>query len=265
MPLMKNKNFKYFAYAFAFIICLTLVFSLTRSLQNKEEDFSTPKAARIAEKILFESKKNMENEQDFGRKFEFNKTSAPVYSHGAISIVKDSSFEGVRAKPKTMMQKLQDMAKSKKSKIDPIELNDKDLKKKIFISTDVLKQAIKISRVPGLGAEQSDSKITMIKVSVDYKLFRNKETWKAFISSHKGDFPDIDFSKKNALILVSLSDFPSGIFQIVNVIQKSQQIIVKYKVNPLIMAVGSNPDTHDHYTSASIGKSDLPIVLVQVP
>ena len=263
---MKRDTLKYCIFGFAGIICLVLVFMFTRSSREEKQSYRGQQAAKIAEKILFESKKSMENERDFGRKLKFTETSAPVYSHGAISIVKDSDFEGVNEKPKSMMQKLQDMAESKKPKFDPIQLTDKDFKKKIFISTEVLKQSVKISKVPGLGEdEQGDSKITMIKADVDYKLFVSAKTWEAFTSSHKGNFPDIDFTKKNGVILVSLSDFPSGIFKIVDIIKESKEIIIKYRVNPLIMAVGNKPDTHNHYTASVISKADLPIRLVQVP
>ncbi len=264
---MKRENLKYYAYALSAIICLALVFMFIRLSREKKQDRFAGYASKMTEKILFEAKKSMENERDFGRKFRFVETSAPVYSHGAIRIIKDSDFEGVNPPPKSMMRKLRDMAQSKKNKTDPIQLNERDFDKKIFISTDVVKQTVKISRVPGLGEAdaQSDSKITMIKVSVDYKLFTGVKTWAAFTSSHKGDFPDIDFTKKNAVILVSLSDFPSGIFKIVGIIKKSKEIIVKYRVNPLIMAVNNKPDRHDYYTAAGMPKVDLPIRLVQVP
>ena len=263
---MKRNTLKYCIFGFAGIICLALVFMFTRSSREEKQSYHGQQAAKIAEKIRFESKKNMENERDFGRRLKFTETSAPVYSHGAISIVKDSDFEGVNEKPKTMMQKLQAMAEAKKSKFDPIQLNDKDLKKKIFISTEVLNQSVKSSKVPGLGEdEQGDSKITMIKAPVDYKLFKDSKTWGAFTSSHKGNFPDIDFSRENVVILVSLSDFPSGIFKITDVIKETKEIIIKYRVNPLIMAVGNKPDIHKHYTASSISKADLPILLVQVP
>ncbi len=262
---MKRNTLKYGLFGFAGIICLALVFISIRSSREKKQDYHGQSAIKIAEKILFESKKSMENEQDFGRKLKFIESSAPVYSHGAISIVKDSGFEGVNERPKSMMQKLQYLAKNKKSKFDPIHLSEKDLKKKIFISTNVLKQSVKSSKVPGLGEQQNDSKMTMIKASVDYKLFADSKTWEAFTSSHKGDFPDIDFAQKNGVILVSLSDFPSGIFKIVDVTKESKEIIIKYRVNPLVMAVDNTPDTHDHYTASVISKADLPIRLVQVP
>ncbi|MCG2726342.1 MAG: hypothetical protein L6420_08870 [Elusimicrobia bacterium] len=264
---MKRNALKYSVYGLCAIICLALAFIFMHFSREKKQNYRVGYAVKIAEKILFESKKSMENAQDFGRKFEFVETSAAVYSHGAISIVKDSNFEGVNEPPKSMMQKLQDMAKSKRDKFDPIALTEQDFKKKIFISTDVLKQSIKSSKVPGMGNDdlQADSKITMIKAPVDYKLFTGAKTWEAFASSHKGDFPVIDFTKKNAVILVSLSDFPSGIFKIADTIKTPKEIIIKYRVNPLIMAVNNEPDKHNYYTAAVISKSDLPIRLVQVP
>jgi len=262
---MKSNTLKYGLIGFAGIICLVFVFISIRSSRGKKQDYRGQPAIRIAEKILFESKKSMEHAQDFGRRFEFAKTSATVYSKGAISIVKDSNFEGVNEKPKSMMQNLQDMAKEKKSKFEIIEINDVDMNKKIFISTDVLRQSIKGSVVPGLGDEETASKMTMIKAPVDYKLFTDNKTWEAFTSSHKGEFPVIDFSKENGIILVSVSDFPSGIFKIVDTIKESKEIVIKYRVDPLMMGVNNKPDTHDYYTAATISKADLPILLVQVP
>jgi hypothetical protein len=260
---MKRKTFKYYIYGFIAIVCLILVF--ISSSRKEKQNYRGPSAVKIAERIRFESKKSIEHAQDFGRRLKFDETPESVYSHGAISIVKNPDFEGVNEKPKSMMQKMREMAKSRKSKIAPIHLEAKDFKKKIFISTDVMKQSVKSSSVPGLNEDETVSKITMISAPVDYKLFQNNETWKAFTSSHQGKFPDINFATENAVILVSLSDFPSGIFKIENVIKKSKEIIIKYKVNPLIMAVGNKPDTHNYYTAFAISKADLPIRLIQIP
>jgi hypothetical protein len=142
---MKRNTLKDGFLGFAGIVCLLYVFISIRSSREKKQDYRGQPALKVAEKILFEYKKSVENEQDFGRKLKFIESSAPVYTHGAISIVKDSGFEGVNERPKSMMQKLRDMAKNKKRKFDPIELNEKDFQKKIFISTDVLKQSVKSS------------------------------------------------------------------------------------------------------------------------
>lgn len=262
---MKTVTFKYSLYGLIGIIGFVFIFVFSCSSLRKKESYRKPYAVKIAEKMLFESKKNIENRRDFGRRLEFPKTSTAVYTHGAISIVKDSDFEGVNEKPKSLMERMRDMARVRKDKMSSIQLDEKDFEKKIFISTTVMKQSVKGSKVPGLGEDEQASKLTMITAPVDYKLFKSDKTWKAFASSQKGNFPNIDFEKENVVILVSVSDFPSGIFKIVDTIKESKEIIIKYRVNPLIMSSDHKPDTHDHYTAFSISKADLPIRLVQIP
>lgn len=263
---MKHRIPGYIVYSIAAIVCFSILFStLYLFRQKKETDSVKNIMTTTAEKMLFEAKKSMENRESFGRKTEFVETSSSVYSHGAIRIVKNSKFENVDEPSQSMMQQLNSLAGYGKRKIEPIELSQEDLNKKIIIKANAAKASVKTLGVPVLGLPDSHSasRITMINAPVDYKLFRDIKTWKAFESTHKGDFPDIDFAEKNIIILVSLSNFPPGIFKILDIVENAKEIIVKYRVDPFAMAARNVPDKHNYYAAAAIPKSDLPIKLVQ--
>ena len=75
----------------------------------------------------------------------------------------------------------------------------------------------------------------------------------------------VDFAGQAMVILVSLSEFPSGIFQIVRIRREKTKTVIQYRVNPFSMSP-KNPDASPHaYSAGVIDRPKLPIVLEQVP
>lgn len=189
-----------------------------------------------------------------------------VSSEGAMMVVKNDEFEGVAEEPQSMMDMLADMSGSNKKKNPPIYLTDKDLDKKITVERPGKPGApLSASAVPELG--KSASLIggkTMISAPVDYKIFRDPETWRAFASTHKGRFPPVDFSREAMLILVSVSDLPSGIFKIDGLKRSPKETVVLYRVDPLAMAVGNGEEEYAFYSAVAVPKL-IDVKLEQIP
>jgi hypothetical protein len=106
--------------------------------------------------------------------------------------------------------------------------------------------------------------VTLLAAPVDYKVFKSSETWWTFANARKLKPAPHDFGAFDLVILVSLSDFPSGIFSVAGVEPGRKETLVKYRVNPLAMAAGTDPGNRDSYASAPVPKG-RPVRLQQVP
>lgn len=192
-------------------------------------------------------------------------SSAAVNSDGAIMLVKDKSFGGVAEAPKGMMDLLSELGGGNKGKPAPVALKNADLGKKIVVSGEQVKRP-KLSNgaMPELGRNAGQEGITLLSATVDYKLFKSSSTWNTFEVSRKMKPVSYDFASDNLLILISLSDFPSGIFTVVAVEKGKKETVVKYRVNPLGMADDTPKERREAYASAMVPKHK-PVRLEQVP
>ena len=193
-------------------------------------------------------------------------STAAVTSEGAIQLVKEKDFDGVAEKPKDMMAMLNDMAGGDRRKPAPVRLSDADLDRKLrdLGGKRPGEQGVKTSSMPELGRGSGQEGVTLLAAPVDYKVFRSSETWWAFANSRKLKPEPHDFGAFDLVILVSLSDFPSGIFSVAGVEPGRKETLVKYRVNPLAMAAGADPGGREAYASAPVPKG-RPVRLQQVP
>ena len=192
-------------------------------------------------------------------------STASVNTDGSISIVKEKDFGGVAEQPKDMMAMLTEMSGGDKRKPAPIALKDADFDKKITVGGPAGKETkLYVSTMPELGRRPGQEGLTMLSAPVDYKIFKSSETWTAFISSRKVKSRELDFKVFNMLILVSLSDFPSGIFSVAGVEPGKKETVVKYRVNPLAMAAETSSESREAYALAPVPKG-VPVRLQQVP
>mgnify|MGYP001765330315 CR=1 FL=1 len=192
-----------------------------------------------------------------------NFSSAP-FSSGGVMVVKNKDFNGVAARPKTMMELLSELGGGDRSKPAPIKITDTDMDKKIAIGGEVKPPKVAAASMPEIGREAGQEGATLLSVPVDYKLFKSAETWAAFAAARKQKAVAHDFSKSDLLILVSLSDFPNGIFSVAGVEPDKKETVVKYRVNPMAMTPETPAAQRDAYAAAPVPKG-VPVRLVQVP
>ena len=180
-------------------------------------------------------------------------------------IVRDAKFQGVAEPPKSTMEMLNEMSGVNKRKIPPIALKDSDLERKIVpIGEQPKPPGLAGSSVPNLGKTANGMGV-IIKAPAGYKLFTSSGTWAAFAGSHKCDPVKVDFLKENVLIMVSLSDFPSGIFKITDVENGKNELVVRYRVDPLAMSASSEAGAQQAYSARPVTKPDRRVRLEQVP
>lgn len=192
-----------------------------------------------------------------------NFSSAP-FSSGGVMLVKDGEFNGVAEKPKSVMDMLSELGGGDKRKPAPIKLKDEDLDKKITVGGQIKPPPVKASVTPDQGRGAGLEGQTMLTAPVDYKVFKSSETWWTFAAARKQKAGPHDFSKADLLILISVSDFPNGIFTVDSVEAGKKETVVRYRVNPMGMASETPAAQRDAYASAPVPKGK-PVRLEQVP
>ena len=262
-PNMNRKTINIILVLFLGILCTFLV-----RMAFKRNDTVSPaagfSAGAQAERILAEARVSANTKENVPVSYRTGLTTDSVRSEGAIMIVKNKEFEGISEDPQGMMDMLTDMSGSNKKKNPPVYLTDKDLDKKIVVELSGKPGApLSASVVPEMGKSSSGGK-AMISAPVDYKVFKDSETWQAFASTHKGRFPQADFSREAMLILVSVSDLPSGIFKIDSLRKSAKETAVLYRVDPLAMAAGSGANEQNFYSAVAVPKT-IDIKLEQIP
>lgn len=255
---------------FSLLILVNYIGSMTGSssgLPGQEEDAKTPQSAsELAQQAL--------NLAKYGAPpptasmvpgYRKGLSTSSVNAEGSINIVKEKEFGGVAETPKGMMDMLTELSGGDKKKPSPVALTDTDLDKKITVGGVPGKEPrLGVSTMPELGRRPGQEGLTMLSAAVDYKLFKSSDTWAAFASSRKVKSPELDFNAYNLVILVSLSDFPSGIFSIAGVERGRKETVVKYRVNPLAMAAETSRDSRESYAMSPVPKG-VPVRLEQVP
>jgi len=222
----------------------------------------------FAEKVLTQARVNARTRELFPPSYRTGLSTESIRSAGAIMLVRSEDFKGVAEKPQDMLEILTGMSGSNKKKAAPVRLTEKDLTKKIFVPGSGKKEpSAGAYAMPQLGDSSYAQMgvMTMIKAPVAFEVFKTSETWSAFASSHKGHFPDADFSREQIVILVSASELPNGIFKITEIKKTARNILVRYRVDPLAMSSESKSKEYDFYSAAAIPKTALPVRLEQAP
>lgn len=253
---------------FSLLILVNYVGSLMadsdRRARQEEEKAEQGGAEARAQRAIAEAKYSaMNNRTSLIPSSRSGLSTSSVVSEGSIRIVKEKGFNGVAEKPKGMMQLLNEMSGGKK-KPAPVELGRKALEKKVRPLGSVPGQRLKVSSMPALGRGAADEGVTLFNAPVDYKVFKSSETWWAFANSRKFKPEPHDFSSVDLVILVSVSDFPSGIFRIAGVEAGKKETVVKYRVNPLAMSAEASRSEREHYASSPVPRGK-PVRLEQVP
>jgi len=262
---MNKKTIKLLIAIFLGILCVFLgLMVLERCGAGKPvAQFS---ALAQAERIMAEARASAVTNEAAPVPYRIGLTTESVRSEGAIMMVKGGEFEGLAEEPQNMADMLADISGSGKNKTTPVYLTDKDLDKKIVVEGPGKPGApLSYADVPKLGKNASvTADKPMISAPVDYKVFSDSETWRAFASTHKGLFPPIEFSREEMLILVSVSDLPSGIFKIDGLKRSAKETVVLYRVDPLAMAADNGIKEQNFYSAIAVPKK-VDIKLEQIP
>lgn len=267
LSLMNIKTIKLLIGFFLGLICL---FTGLIALNYFDSKPAAPafSASADAQRILAEAAAGANTREKSPPIYRTDLSTDSVRSQGAIMLVKNGEFGGVAEEPENMMDKLTELSGSNKKKNPPIPFTEQDLDKTVVISrSNEPEPPLNSSAVPGMDAGTATLRMgakTMISAPVDYQLFTSSETWRAFAISHKGYFPAADFSKERMLILVSVSDMPSGIFKITGLKKAPRETLVLYRVDPLAMSAENAAGEYEFYSAAPVPKG-TDIKLQQVP
>ncbi len=239
--------------------------SISESTAREELSKKAPEASYAAQQALAAAKHSGGARGSMIPATRQDLSSAAVNSDGAIMLVKEKEFGGVAEKPKDMMELLSDLGGGGKKKAAPIVLKDSDLGKKITVQGNEVKEP-KLSGgvMPELGRSTGQEGITMLSAPVDYKLFKSSGTWSSFETSREIKPVAYNFDSGNLLILISVSDFPNGIFSIAEVEKGKKETIIKYRVNPLAMADEAPKEQREAYVRTMVPRG-VPVRLQQVP
>lgn len=182
---------------------------------------------------------------------------------GAMMVVKNKNFGGVAERQKDPMTELRERTEER-SKPAPIAL--KGPSAKVFSPSMENRGEVAPSggAVPELGRGAAQEGVTLIKVEVKQKLFGSADLWKPFCAAHGIKGPAPDFSASDMLILVPGGDYPAGILSVESVEKGPKETLVKYRVNPLAMAAGSEEELRERYASVPVPKKKT-VRLLQVP
>lgn len=262
---MEAKIFRTLIWFFLVIISLFLLFIAVDFFGNTSPEGKEPLRGKPIAENLKGTARYLYSVKPGTLPFQEGASTASMRSEGAMRIVREKDFNGVAERPKGMMTVLREMSDAR-NKPAPISLSESDLQKKVGpLSPPVREPRMNGAPMPELGRKPGNEGVTLITAPVDYKIFKSAEVWQTFTDSRKLKRIAHDFSSADLLILVSVSEFPSGIFKITGVEEGNKETVVKYRVDPLAMASESQEEDREAYAGAAVPRNGLPVRLEQVP
>ncbi len=247
---MSSKKVLYIS--IAIMATVIIAYNLVARIFFSELDYEQKPPEQQEETFLNKMRQRQEDLKNQRPMPKTNIDGKETFETESIKIVKEKDFMEVAEKPKSPMQKLIEMAQGKKK--PSIYIDEKDLNKKINLYGKVSEnQKLQTAEVPQPG-EEPKSRLTRISAPVTYKVFKEENSWKEFIKTHKVREIKTDFSKNDVLILVSNSELPNGIFIADSFKLVKDIITVYYKVNPLEMSAMSENKMQHHFSAINIPK-----------
>lgn len=193
-------------------------------------------------------------------KYDMSPETNPEGSTGMLVKMKD--FKGVAVKRKNPVQMLNELSSPAKPSVTFRE-DVSDGKILLQPSGEMPVKLDYSEGVPEPGMPLEKSGITLITAPVDYKIFSSGSVWKTFADTY-GIKLENDFKKNSVVVLVSMSEFPHGIFSIKDVKTEKNNVEILYSVNPLLMSSGIDADMRRQYAYAQIPAGTKKITLRQV-
>jgi len=127
----------------------------------------------------------------------------------------------------------------------------------VLATTSTAVNALPTARVP---VEDSDDNSTLlVQLPVSVKIIKTQNEYKEFKRTARGKYPDVNFKKEMLVVLLSESNMPDNMLEIVKVTPSEGEIEVSYRVN--IFGLDQKTNTH---SVAATEKSNKNVVLKQV-
>ena len=118
---------------------------------------------------------------------------------------------------------------------------------------------VPLPTTPVNSVDGEETNITMLEAPVKLKIVKTLDEYKAFKRIAKGKYPDVDFSKNMVLVLESDSNLPDNMFEIVDVQEQGDELLLTYRVT----IIGLHEKTNTHSVKW-VKKSNKKVVLKQV-
>ncbi|MFA5161573.1 MAG: hypothetical protein WC421_04950 [Elusimicrobiales bacterium] len=177
-------------------------------------------------------------------------------ARGHISVRQERDFVGAMMPPKPVSEVLAEMAAAKK--IPAVSMKESDLSRHVSAPGTPSKNAHLSLRGAPPGQAKSKS---LPSAPVSAKVFRDQFNYSEFGKTHPATpLPKADFSRQIAVMLVSISEFPSKIFEPVGASERGGAVTVTYRVNPLAAT-----DDGNSYPVLVVNSRAASVKLEQVP
>lgn len=125
-------------------------------------------------------------------------------------------------------------------------------------STSTVVNVLPTARVV-VADDEEESAVTLIQLPVSVQTIKTQDEYKKFKRTARGKYPDVNFQKEMVIVLLSASDMPDNMLEIVQVTPQDDKLEVTYRVN--VFGLDQKTNTH---SVAVTEKSKKEIVLKQV-
>lgn len=184
--------------------------------------------------------------------------SSGTIVQSGMAIIQDTEIVGSAGPDKTPMQLLQQMSGGDPQEEAAITLSDVDLKSTVY-PTQAEGPDLSISP-SSLDEVSAKAKAARASAPVSYTLFSDGAAYNEFRKKNPAStLPEADFTRQRVAILVSVSNMPNKIFEVLSADSSGKEAVVTYRINPLAAA----EEGPDRYAFAVLEKGAKPVRLVQ--
>jgi len=176
-----------------------------------------------------------------------------------MAVIPDKEVVGLSAPNKTPEQLLNQLASGPEDNYAPVSLSNSDLELTISpIQTPGPNLSVSSSTLDEIDERNKSAKLS---APVSQLIFRDGASYAEFRRLHpSGGLPQlVDFGKSCVVVLISVSDFPSKVFEIVSFGVSGSETVVKYRINPMAALEGGS----DRYAFALLDSSSGAVRLEQ--
>ncbi len=226
-----------------FVAALLWQYYLWPKYQLKRE---TPEVMALIEKYAQKELEEAVESGEGGEVLFIGEPSATELSN-APQKEKDLVFYSQANKPKDLFEQ---MSLDETKKHNAITVDKKDF----------VLNPLSITKEEGNSAyQQEESRITMLQLPANFLVIKDSIQYKKFLAENEGKYPEVNFTNKEIVIIISEGRFADNFFEIVKIDTLDNEIKVLYRVNLM-----SKNKTNEQKNYKLLNKTDLPINFIQV-